>query len=116
MFFYSSYWMMWSRILSTNIKGGPYVEVDLTPIGLGRANPKEWEKVSRIWIRKHGTARTPGDKFVCELPTDIEDLMCKNISPEIVTKLLTEDILLQIDWIKYNHVYNGGAPLDKIHI
>lgn len=114
-FHYSSYWCSWSRVISTSCPKGPYVEVDLTPIPSHRdTEAKEWERIGNVWIRVHGTAPKRTDKNSDILPYDVMRKMEINIGQEKMQRLLTEDFLSQIDWLKYEKVCNGGAALKDI--
>lgn len=110
MFHYSSYWHMWSRVLTSTHKGrgGNFVEVNLTPI-------RNWqEEVAGIRIRVHCTSRGRDDKTVATLPPEVRAKMVKNLGEELTQRLLTEDFLSQIDWERYQKACNGGANLADI--
>jgi hypothetical protein len=107
MFFYSSYWRTWSRVLAPEgaLDVG-IVEVDLTG---------NWERVRTINIRAHRTARKSGDLLVRELPSEALEAMKKHMPGQaILDVLLHEDLLPQIDWYKYRKVCNGGAAFGNI--
>lgn len=113
-FHYSSYWRTWSRILSEGRAGRnlAIVEVDLTAI-----NPESgfgWIQTRTINIREHMTARSRDDLIVDVLPGAAVDLMRAHMDESLVSRLLHEDFMQQIDWNKYQAICNGGAAFDKI--
>lgn len=115
MFVYCGYWHHWSRVLSEKEPhGGPFVEVNLTPIG-GTTTYGGWEKeVIPIIIRRHGTMRDiHGDRVVDELPADVLAHMREHLSEDFVQRLLYEDFLSQVDWDKFRRNNNGGCPFAK---
>lgn len=114
LFYWSSYWHCWSRVLSVQgrLEIGT-VEVDLTAINPTHAHA--WERVRRINIRAHGTARGRGDQLVSALPGIWVDKMHEMLGDAaLVERLLHEDFLPSIDWYKYRKVCNGGAALADI--
>lgn len=113
MYYYSSYWGTWSRVLSNNHPKGPFVEVNLTPIPC--CHSSGWENdVAPIRIRFHGTAREEGDKVTDRLPESIYAQMVEKLGAELVNRLLEEDFLSQIDMGLYNKYNNGGANFEDI--
>lgn len=109
MYRYSSYWGTWSRVLSIDHPEGPYVEVDLTPVG------DQWVRVRHINIRAHRTPLQSNDKLVTELPAEVRDLMEFELGTELRDRLLTEDFLPKIDWVKYKKKVNGGVFLAECY-
>lgn len=108
MFFYSSYWHTWSRVLAPEGK----LDVGIVEVDLTGGN---WERVRQINIRAHRTARKHGDLLVRELPADALELMKKHMPGQaILDVLLHENLLPQIDWYKYRKVCNGGATFANI--
>lgn len=110
---YNSYWGTWNRIL--RYEGIWTVELNLTPIN--HHWPSTWggdRSPSKYIIRKHGTAVCPSDKLMDELPGIWRDLLVYRLGEEITTRLLTFDFYPLIDWMKYDRVNNGGAPISEI--
>lgn len=109
---YCAYWGTWDRIL--DYKDGTFVEVNLTAI-----NPTSsinWERNETIIIRRHATRPSDRDIFTNFLGSDVVKLMEHWMPTDIVDRLITEDFLPRIDWVKYEKVRNGGAPFDLIKI
>jgi hypothetical protein len=113
LFVYCSYWGTWGRVLRYMNRNVDQVEVNLTPINAGFG---DWKKeVGRIVIRKHGTSRDKKDVYQAYLPGEVVDFMKKFLQDDhLVSRLINEDFLSQIDWDKYRKHNNGGAPLDLI--
>lgn len=109
MFHFSAYWCNWSRVLSDSHPGGPFVEVNLTPIPNSYSD--SWERIGNKIIRVHGTARDEKDIVTDTLPTEVEAEMRKHLGSSTVDSLLYEDILSQIDFNLYKRNQNGGCPL-----
>lgn len=109
MFHFSSYWRNWSRVLSSTHPGGPFVEVNLTPIP--NCYSDSWERVENKIIRVHGTARDEKDIVTDTLPAKVIIEMCDNLGSSVVDFLLHEDILSLIDFDLYKRNQNGGCPL-----
>ena len=108
-FHYSSYWGTWSRVLSESHPAGPFVEVNLTPCC------DTWQNnVEPVRIRAHGTARGERDQETDTLPNDVREQMIWHLGEELTERLLTEDLLSQIDWDLYRKHNNGGANLADI--
>ncbi|MBX4189341.1 hypothetical protein KW785_01960 [Candidatus Parcubacteria bacterium] len=101
-------------MLSTDHPTGPFVEVNLTPIG-GFSPGVAWKDlVQPIRIRSHETSLDPRDKRVEVLPENISQAMIRQLGPVLTQRLLTEDFLPQIDWDLYRRKCNGGANLEDI--
>ena len=116
---YSSYWGTWSRILTYNGvsipqgKLGPYIEVNLSP--MGGISSGNWEKeVFPIIVRAHGTMADKGDRWASRLPEEVHQKAIEKIGSLRLEALLYWNFLAEIDWEKYRQVCNGGAPLSKI--
>jgi len=106
---YSNYWRTWSRVLE--YKDGQFVEVNLTAI-----NPNdsyEWERNSKIIIRKHRTKQNDGI-FRDFLPAKVVAELEFHMGEEVVNRLMYEDFLPEIDWDRYNTYCNGGAEFELI--
>lgn len=112
-FHYSSYWHNWSRVLSTNHEHGPFVEVNLTPIGGRTGWSSEIDRIRGVNIRFHGTARDNKDIITDILPDEVYDEMMIHLGEDLTRRLLTEDFLPQIDYELYRKYSNGGCALDK---
>ena len=110
MFHYSSYWRSWSRVLSTDHTGGPFVEVNLTPIGNSWVSEDQVRRIQGVNIRLHGTARDPKDIETAELPVEVMDQMADHLGVWFVDELLNTDFMPQIDWDLYKRQCNGGCP------
>ena len=114
MFFYSSYWKTWSRVLSGG-RAGSSVELNLTPTNWRVADQGQWDsKVRPIRIRRHSTGMDRGDKLVDTLTAEVRAVMVKHLGADLTARLLTEDFMSQINWEKYHRVCNGGANLSDI--
>lgn len=115
MFCYSSYWGVYSRMLSGGnyLEGIGFVEVDLTAI-----NPRSdlnWPRVARINIRAHATPRSPKDEISYALPSHVFEMMSARLpDPALLAVLIHRDLLPLIDFEKYRKVSNGGAALADI--
>lgn len=109
MYYYSSYFQNWSRVLLNNFYG-EYIEIDLTGMD------SDWERVKKQIIRTHRTARRPSDKLVMVLPADVEKQMQENLGHELTRRLLTFDYLPNIDWVKYRKMSNGGSPYLQVKL
>jgi hypothetical protein len=119
---YSGYWRTWSRVLFLE-KGGPaVVEVNLTPINPDKLD--NWfDRVLSITIRHHYTRIDPERdclyRYVVRnrhsiVYNEVKGVMLRRLPIEVVTKLLFDDLLEQIDWQRYveaqsNPTYRGGG-------
>lgn len=108
---YSIYWGSYSRVLTDrlNDRRGNYVEVNLTPV-----NPQDdrnWQEISRCWIRSHGTMRDKREVDTNQLERPVFDRIGDMVGKDVRHWLLTADILPMIDWDKHNRASNGGASL-----
>ena len=123
-FRYCAYWGNWSRVLyyecrgtqdlkqRYNIPSCVAVEVDLTAIT--PTVPYDWERVKRINIRAHGTTYGPRDDVTTWLPDGALGWMTEYLEAPLIERLLHEDFLPQIDWVKQRQITNGGAPFELI--
>lgn len=111
MFHLSGYWNTWSRVLTDKHPSGPFVEVNIVP-SHHHCHGEGWDKVRKIWIRVHGTARTDKDVSRTYLTKDVRKLMLDNLGFELTAFLLEADILSMIDFAKYEKNQNGGCSLD----
>ncbi len=118
-FVYSSYWGTWSRLLWSGRVGQyqamSYIEVNLTPIN-GRydnSTRELWMKeVAPIIIREHGTVPDRGDKSVALLPPMVVTAMLMNVGEELTNRLITHDLLAEIDLdLMKRNMRGGGIPL-----
>jgi hypothetical protein len=109
MFHLSAYWNRWSRVLTDKHPGGPFVEVNIVPPR--HCYEEGWDKVKKVWIRVHGTARRDRDISRTFLLRDVRELMVKALGRELTTFLLEADILSMIDFAKYEKNQNGGCAL-----
>lgn len=123
LFVYNFYWGTWSRILRHQSKWSTQVEVNLAG---NRSIHGSWERVSRVWIREHRTARDERDLVAADLPWEVIWAMEENLRDALIARkvcmldtevhvqqlmstLLHEDLLGRIDWDKYKKLDNGGA-------
>ncbi len=107
---YSSYWRTWSRVLQVAGPESQFVEVDLTPLN------GQWltdTTVRGINIRRHCTTPLSDDKFVLELPQQVEDDIKAHLSIGRLTAMFSPYLLQEIDWDKYSAHCNGGCPFVK---
>ena len=108
---YCSYWGTWSRVLcdpSDRLPGfeGCFVEVNISGVN------RRPEEAAEIRIRKHFTARSYGDKETDILPLEVKSrLLADCLDVVLAARILNEDFLSQIDWVKYEKFNNGGCPL-----
>lgn len=109
LFVFSNYWGTWSRVLQF-MQGGSIlraqIEVDLTPV-----NADGWKDIEEIHIRSHITARDDRDVYTADLPDHVLEAMRLRLQAPVIERLLHEDFLPQIDWVKHRAVSNGGASL-----
>jgi hypothetical protein len=114
LFVFSGYWRTWSRVLREGNSREQIntVEVDLTPVN--GFSESDWIETRLINVREHSTMRKPGDLIVEVLPEAVLETMRKWIDEGVIERLLNEDFLPNIDWEKYRHFSNGGAPFHVI--
>jgi len=126
MFEYCIWSFSWSRILSSDDNKCEYISVGLAPGCIGaerlmygdtdsRIVTREWARIENINIGRYHTTRNEGNTLIVDhLPGHVLSRMHRFLKPEIVTRLMEEDFLSQIDWSLYTRNSNGGAPFDKI--
>ena len=116
-FHYSSYWGIWSRVLQQD--NGSYLEVNLTPINGRYDNSTQelWKtEVATIVLREHGTARGRADKECDKLPPMVVTAMIMNVGAELTRRLITADLLSEIDLPTLRaKMRGGGVPLSECH-
>lgn len=119
---YDGYWRTWDRVLHIDQNGSQVVEFCLTPINPIKRD--SWvEQVFPINIRVHRTdINRPGDRlFRCVVKNkhsvafqEVKRAMLREVPIELAHRLLNEDFLSQIDWMKYLEAKafrnGGGVP------
>jgi hypothetical protein len=116
MFHYSGYWGTWSRILQS--EGGWYLEVNLTPVNsrYDNSSQKLWdESVAPIMLRRHCTTPAYGE-IQSKLPLMVVTAMIMNVGAELTRRLVTADLLSEIDMpTLLAKMRGGGIPLSECH-
>lgn len=123
-FVYSSYWGTWSRVMYYECRGTQDLKLNYdipscvaVEVNLTAVNPTvglDWERVKAITIRAHGTPYGPKDEVTSYLPDYVLERMREWLDEALIERLLHEDFLPHIDWVKHRQHCNGGAPFDLI--